>query len=705
MLVLMAMPLSQADTITLLMDEKLPAIASGKLSVDIPFSFVYDGKRSGDFMGLWKKDYAVKSQTNDKEIHLVTYTDPETALEVSIEITFFKKFFAVEWRLCFKNAGSKDTPIIENILPLDAEFVAPGEGNIIFHSLHGSIAESVDYSPQTRSLDVQEEIKVVHYDPAPKGFPFFNVQWQNGGLLGAIGWSGQWQIYVRHGRDRQIVLQAGQQETHLQLYPGESIRTASILLLQWEGKDYLAGHNQWRDLLLSHYVPRINGKAIVPPVSYTDAYARLFNTIANITGKNPLETLANLTRKDLYGKVMFPVDIADSLYAVAAENQLDLLNNIPDIGIENYWIDAGWYERGSGWWGPKYGNWIPKVEFPQGLRPIAEAAHQKGLTFLLWFSPVSSRPDEEFQKKHTGCFLKAPENDDQNSIINYGDTATNGWLAQLFSARIAEYGIDIIRFDGVAPYPVAHWQSTDAGNRQGITEIRWVEGKYALWDKLLKQNPNLIIDNGNWRYTGPDIESMKRSVGCLTRSETAGPCIAHPEWDQMQTAALNLWVPLHSTLLHGVDAYTFRSAATMGVAIGLDIQSEYFPKDQMKSGIAELKSLRPYRTGNYYPLTDINIDRTQWCGWQFDRPDLNSGFAMFFRRPECPSPVFEARLYGIDPNAEYDVTFSKSFEIDAKRRMAGKELVRCGIEINSLPGSMLVRYHKAGCAVKSDNKE
>jgi alpha-galactosidase len=699
------MAFSKANTITLLMKEKLPAIASPKkLSIDMPFSFVYDGKRSQDFMNLWEKNYAVKSQTNDKEIRLVTYTDPKTSLEVTVEITFFKKFPAVEWSLCLKNTGSNDTPIIENILPLDTRFTAPGESNIIFHSIHGSIMESADYSPQTRTLDIQEEIKMVHYDPQPKGLPFFNLQWQNGGLIGAVGWSGQWQIYVQHACDHQIVLRAGQQKTHLQLYPGESIRTPSILLLQWKGKDRLVGHNQWRDLLLNHYVPKINGKTVVPPVSYTDAYAYLFNTIAKITGKNPIYILPTLTKEDLRNKTMFSVTIADSLYAVTEENQLDLLHNIPDIGVENYWIDAGWYDRGSDWWGPKYGNWIPKAAFPKGLKPIAEAAHQKGLKFLLWFSPVSSRPDEEFQKKHTQCFLEAPKKDGQDSIINYGDSETNDWLTQLFSARIAEYGIDIIRFDGVAPYPTPYWQSADANNRQGITEIRWVEGKYALWDKLLQQHPNLIIDNGNWRYTGPDIESMKRSVGSLTRSETAGPSIPHPEWDQMQTASLTLWVPLHSTLLHGVDTYTFRSAATMGVAIGLNLTSEYISKEQLKLGIKELKSLRPYWRGNYYPLTDINIDQTQWCAWQFDRPDLNSGFAMFFRRPKCPYPVFEAKLYGIDPNAEYDVNFAKSFEINENRKITGKELVQCRIEINSMPDSMLVRYHKIDHSVKNNSK-
>ena len=159
-------------------------------------------------------------------------------------------------------------------------------------------------------------------------------------------------------------------------------------------------------------------------------------------------------------------------------------------------------------------------------------------------------------------------------------------------------------------------------------------GLHALWDELIKRHPGLIIDNAQWKLQGSDIEKFRRTVGCLTRSESAGPSIPHPEWDQMQTASLSLWIPIHSTLVHGTDPYTFRSAATMGVAIGLDLGSDYVPIAELSKGIAELKSLRRYWLGDYYPLTEIDNDKSHWCGWQFNRPDLKSGFAMFFRRPE-----------------------------------------------------------------------
>ena len=84
-------------------------------------------------------------------------------------------------------------------------------------------------------------------------------------------------------REVKISVKAGQEKTHLTLYPGESIRTPTILLLQWQGKNRFSGHNQWRKLLLEYYSPKIDGKPVALPVSHTSAYYRLFDAIARLS--------------------------------------------------------------------------------------------------------------------------------------------------------------------------------------------------------------------------------------------------------------------------------------------------------------------------------------------------------------------------------------------------------------------------------------
>jgi alpha-galactosidase len=157
-----------------------------------------------------------------------------------------------------------------------------------------------------------------------------------------------------------------------------------------------------------------------------------------------------------------------------------------------------------------------------------------------------------------------------------------------------------------------------------------------------------------------------------------------------------MWVPFSANILNGADPYNFRSTATTGVAIGLDLQSPYVPVDDLRKAIAEVKMLRPYWLGDYYPLTPININQDTWCGWQFNRHDLEAGFAMFFRRPKNGQASYEATLQGIDLKSSYKVSFAETYDVASSRVMTGGQLAHLHVDINHAPGSLLVRYQKTG---------
>src|SRR5262249_34905820 len=160
------------------------------------------------------------------------------------------------------------------------------------------------------------------------------------------------------------------------------------------------------------------------------------------------------------------------------------------------------------------------------LKPMSDAAHEKGLKFLLWFEPGRVGQGSSIANQHPEWVLHWAGEGKLGGLFNFGDPRALSWMTETLSSRIDEWGIDIYRQDSnICPLPF--WNSTDASDRLGIAEIRWVEGLYELWDKLLRTHPKLMIDNANWRITGPDIETMSRSVG-LTRSETECGGIPHP---------------------------------------------------------------------------------------------------------------------------------------------------------------------------------
>ena len=105
----------------------------------------------------------------------------------------------------------------------------------------------------------------------------------------------------------------------------------------------------------------------MPPVAHTGAYVLIFDDIAKKTGQNPLDVLPTITQHDLgrKGGRGFPGP-DDALNYVTEKNQLELIHHLPPIGIEAYWLDAGWME---GRLADGARNWEPNAKnFPDGMR-------------------------------------------------------------------------------------------------------------------------------------------------------------------------------------------------------------------------------------------------------------------------------------------------------------------------------------------------
>lgn len=82
-----------------------------------PFSFVYGGVSSYIFLDSW--DYSVHPSEN-AHFYVVSYTDPMTKLKIDCEVRTYPDAAAVDWVCYLTNTGDKDSPIIENFMPLDS---------------------------------------------------------------------------------------------------------------------------------------------------------------------------------------------------------------------------------------------------------------------------------------------------------------------------------------------------------------------------------------------------------------------------------------------------------------------------------------------------------------------------------------------------------------------------------------------------------
>ena len=647
-----------------------------------PFSSVYGGRPSEQIVVGCIRRLESKTLDEYRTSHVLTYTDQETGLQIRCEAIEYSDFPALEWVLRFKNVGSSDTPVLEEVLPLDVDFTPEKDSEVFLHYLRGSSATREDFSPVEVLLPLTSSKSLGCYGgrssnrgdvyPDYEGaLPFFNLEFDGAGIIIALGWSGSWK--AQFARDSQSIfsVQGGMEHTRLKLRPGEEIRTPRILMLSWEG-DRMAGHNQFRKLVLAHYSPQAQGKPVQLPFS-ANSWA-----------------LHNCGSE------------------VSQDNQIDLIRQYKakQIPLECYWLDAGWYEGVNGIerWGECVGNWSPKQRtFPNGFRALADEVAQEGLGFVLWFEPERAKPgtqmyeefpawmimpDEQITRDRQMVFRwEQPWTDKVEALPDFGNPDLRKWFVDHISAMVREYGITIYRQDFNFD-PAPYWRSADEEDREGIAEIRFIEGLYELWDELLGRNPGLVIDNCASGGRRIDLETMSRSVA-LHRTDSAGD----PEAAQSHTMGINLFYPCTGAATDQTDAYGFRSCLAAGMCVGWDVYGEDLDLEEARDRVAEFGLLRPLYYGDFYPLTVPSSDRTSdvWCAYQLYREDLSRGAVLAFRREKSPYPAAKLKLHGLEPDGKYEVT-----SIDAPTTVVytGKDLMEEGLEItmSHAPSSQIMLF-------------
>ena len=620
----------------------------------VPFSFKYNGVASSDLLPKWKRT-AEKKDEADRVKYLTNWTDPETGLVVTADVTAFKEYPAVEWLLHFANNGSKDTPILEDLQTIDMGLATHEAASpVVIHQLHGDSCSDMTFVPFDTKLGPGNNTVIAAAGGRPSQgiFPFWNLQFKNDGIITAIGWSGQWSALYDRTTEGTTRFSAGMEKTHLLLHPGETIRTPRVLMMTWGG-DKQAAQNRFRRLMLFKYVPQENGRPLRLPICL-QTFDRYISTPGWATESGQLEAV-----KAAHG-----------------------------LGCDTYWFDAGWFEGG---FPGGAGNWYYKAkEFPNGLKPVGYLCKQFDMDFVLWFEPCRVAPGTLIAREHPEWVLGGA----QGGLFNLGDPDGLRWLTDLLAKRVGESGVTVYREDYNID-PLDFWRKNDAPDRQGMTEIRFVEGHYAMWDALRQRYPGLWIDNCASGGRRIDLETCMRSVP-LWRSDTC--CWAgHPEWNQMQAVALSQFVPLNTAAAWDPDSYTFRSAATAGLLCQLAYRDPKFPKQKAIQMLNEVRENRKYWYGDFYPMTAVTTNLDEIYAYQLHRADLNEGIIMGFRRPECNNLGLIVAPHGLKAGTTYSVEFIDNDRKKTVKQMTSKQMMTNGVELRfSKPGtSMIIRYKPA----------
>lgn len=643
----------------------------------IPVSFKYDGKEIS--LHEAKCEEKVTGEENNQEIFRRTVLEDGLAVEMK---GHFYDNRVVDFTVYFENTGSENTKQLTEINAYDLKFTPPFEGPVdmsshwenpkytmddekrpMIHLMRGNegckYATLEEMSEEFKTLKEDESFECTGCSCGEYYSPYFITDWPGGGVCLALGWSGFWKAYF-HIKEGVMSFKGGLKRCNFYMKPGEKLRMPRVMYVYWEGEPE-DGYNAFRRAYINYIAPRdIDGKIMFPPIS----------------SPCPDENATN------------------------GENEINWVQNVmDDTGAELYWHDAWWHVGG---FPAGQGNYTFPIEknvdherYPRGVKILGDIAHEKGYKFMLWFSPEFYPENCTMANEHPEYILREPGR--RGGTLNMASEEALDYMFRYLDECIKTYGVDVFRTDdGI------HWGDVFANeeeNREGVLEIKVVEGLYKLWDGIRERNPGLIVDNCCGGGTRLDLELCSRSYS-LWRTDTSvwyhvlGDMLRHPVLNQVINMSLNRFVPFTVCATCNYDPYTVRSGFNGGLTINMDLRKPDFDKAELRKAYAEVRRLRQYFLGDFYRLINDGYDPYSWCSYQYNVPEESKGCVFVFRRDNSPYPMATIGLKGLDPKKKYEVDFYYGYEKAKTEVLSGAELMSYNVALESAPGSLLMEYRE-----------
>ncbi len=560
---------------------------------------------------------------------------------------------AVEWQVRLQAPQDGDSPLHEDWCSADFVVQFPLTEGVTLHWSKGSHSEIGDFQPREQVLASGEPFALESFGGRSSDgvMPYFNLAAEGGGLIMAVGWSGDWKASFERLGSGRVRVTAGLKRSRFRLAAGEEVRLPSVLIMSYQGT-WLDGQNRFRRLMLHHFTPGGHGPMELMPVAAS-----------------------------VHGLIGFNATTEENLGSLAAH--LATLT----LPLDTFWLDAGWNEGGfpGGQGNPN----ADPARFPAGLAPVGKAASAAGMRMLAWFEPERAMRGTWLDREHPGWLLAPsgtpPElrymENDGFRLLDLGNAEARAWAVETISSHIRQAGIAIYRQD-FNQYPAYFWQTDEPAEEIGLREIRHVGGLYDFLDELARRHPGLILDNCASGGRRLDFEMMRRCV-VLWRSDSCWGEKSFPRNVQAMTHGLSLWLPLHGLGAAGADEAALRS--------GMGACASYAINFRDPASVASLRRhlerylpVRHLFAADYYPLTPWSDDPGRWLAFQFHSPEEGAGIVQAFCGAAPPRENCRLKLQGLDPDRQYSITDWDN--ADPIATLSGSDLMEKGFDVGDAGG-------------------
>ena len=348
--------------------------------------------------------------------------------------------------------------------------------------------------------------------------------------------------------------------------------------------------------------------------------------------------------------------------AVYFDHSLDRLLRLVDVaaeaGAERFVLDDGWFgsrrDDTSG-----LGDWVVSGEvWPNGLAPLADAVHARGMEFGLWFEPEMVNLDSDAARAHPEWVLSPrthrPQQARGQHVLDLTNPEAFAHVLGQMRTVLADTRIDFIKWDfnrdlyeAVSPLtgrPAYHAQTL---------------ATYRLMGTVLAEHPGLEIESCAGGGGRIDLGIMEMAVRVW-----ASDCIDPLERQQIEAGTALLLPPelmgshVASTTSHTTGrtlGLTVRASTAMFGHMGVEwnlLEASAEERADLAAWIALHKELRHLlHTGRV-----VHVDHPD-AGWSVhgvvsaDKDDAVFSLMRVATSPVRPGPAIA--LPGLDADADY----------------------------------------------------
>jgi len=377
-----------------------------------------------------------------------------------------------------------------------------------------------------------------------------------------------------------------------------------------------------------------------------------------------------------------------------------------EMGIEVCTLDAGWFGPSdpSARWYEHRGDWhlVNQQRFPDGIRPLADDAHARGMAFGIWCEVEAL--GIKAQLAEIQPTFPAKRDGERLGYVCFGNPDVQEWAYQTLRRLITEYDANWIKLDFNLD-PGAGCNRVDHGHQAGDGLYEHYQGYYRTLERVRRDFPNVVLENcssgglridlGMLRQThmtflsDPDWPVHDLQIFWGASTMLAPEVLLHwgfSDWRSENPPPQQTFNPHDPNLTQArLDYYTRMSMLGLyGFSQKLpDLPGWVAQRMTELTRIYKEKVRRFVKEGDLYRLTyqprrDGAGER--WTAFQYSLPDRSEHLLFVFRLPRAEASR-AIQLRGLQPDRSYSVA---GLEDEFEHQTTGQALMDAGLVFDTL---------------------